>query len=175
MDKFPLLAANASRRVEAITVIRRVNTADRRLPLVEKSGRGLTEDEFLAGLAAGRLGKRGLIGSVKLLAHGLQWDSHDVKDDVEPILVDGIVTGYRHLVRLRSDGREINLDLTMDWNLADPHDEIIIDGEPPLHIRIEGGYHGDRGTTTQLVNALRHCGELEPAFYRPIDLPLRIG
>jgi 4-hydroxy-tetrahydrodipicolinate reductase len=175
MDKFPLLAANASRNVKAITVVRRVNTTERRLPLVEKTGRGLREDEFRAGVAAGRLAKQGVVGSIKLLAHGLQWPSHDVKEHIEPILVNGVVTGVHHHVRLRSEGREINLDLTMDWDLPDPSDEVIIDGEPPLHIRIEGGYHGDRGTTTQLVNALRHCNKLEPAFYRPIDLPLRIG
>ena len=175
MDKFPLLAANASRNVKAITVTRRVDTADRRLPLIEKTGRGLTVAEFHAGRSAGRLGKQGLVGSVKLLAHGLQWQHHDVKETVEPIVVDSIVTGLHHRVRLRSDGRSINLDLIMDWELAECYDEVVIDGEPPLHIRIEGGYHGDRGTTTQLVNALRHCNQLDPAFYRPIDLPLRIG
>ncbi len=175
MDKFPLVAANATRNVKAITVTRRVNTADRRLPLVEKTGRGLTVEEFHAGIAAGRLAKQGLIGSIKLLAHGLQWPNHDVHETVEPIVVDGVVTGLHHHVRLRSAGRSIDLDLTMDWELADSYDEVIIDGDPPIHIRIDGGYHGDRGTTSQLVNALRHCNELEPAFYRPIDLPLRIG
>jgi 4-hydroxy-tetrahydrodipicolinate reductase len=175
MDKLPLLAANASRNVDSIRVTRRVNTAERRLSLVEKSGRGLREDEFQAGLAAGRLGKQGLVGSIKLLAHGLGWASHDVKESVEPIIVDGLVTGLNHHVRLRSEGRLIILDLLLDWDLADVYDEIVIDGDPPLHIRIDDGYHGDRGTITQLVNALRRCNELEPAFYRPIDLPLRIG
>ncbi len=175
MDKFPLLAATASRQVSSITVTRRVNTADRRLSLVEKSGRGLTPEEFAAGLSAGRLAKQGLVGSIKLLAHGLKWPGHDVKESIEPIVVDGTVTGLEHHVMLRSAGRTIELNLVLDWDLEDCYDEIRIDGEPPLHIRLDDGYHGDRGTTTQLVSALRHCHELEPAFYRPIDLPLRIG
>ena len=175
MDKFSLVAANASRNVKAIIVTRRVDTSDRRIPLLQKTGRGLTEAEFAAGLASGRLAKEGLVGSIKLLAHGLKWPNHDVKETVDPIIVDGVVTGVQHHVRLRSEGRTIDLHLTMDWELDDCYDEVIIDGEPPLQIRIAGGYHGDRGTTTQLVNALRYCSQLEPAFYRPTDLPLRIG
>jgi 2,4-diaminopentanoate dehydrogenase len=175
MDQFPLLAATASRNLKAITVSRRLDTADRRPQLVEKTGRGLSPDEFTAGLASGRLGHIGLTGSLKMLAHGLTWPNHDVNETVEPIVVAGKVTGIHHHARLRSEGRTIDFDLVMDWQLPDPADEVIVDGEPPLHIRIEGGYHGDQGTTTQVVNALRRCTQLTPDFYRPIDLPLRLG
>lgn len=175
MDRFPLLAATASRNIKGITVTRRLDTSDRRPQLVEKTGRGLTPEEFDAGIASGRLGHVGLVGSLKMLAHGLDWPNHDVNETVEPIVVGGTVTGIHHHARLRSDGRTIDLDLVMDWQLADPADEVIIDGEPPLQFRIEGGYHGDQGTITQVVNALRRCAQLTPDFYRPIDLPLRLG
>ena len=175
MDQVPLFAATASRNVTRISVRRVVDSSDRRQPLVAKTGRGLTVDAFHAGVEAGEVGHRGLEASLKLLGHGLGWPNHDVKETIEPIVVDGVVTGIHHHARLRTDGRRIDLDLVMDWEPDDPRDEVVIEGEPPLHIRIDGGYHGDRGTTTQVVQALRRCTALTPAFYRPIDLPLRLG
>jgi 4-hydroxy-tetrahydrodipicolinate reductase len=174
MDQFPLMAATASRNVHAISVRRVVDTSQRRISLVEKTGRGLTVDEFRAGLASGRLGHKGLVASIKLLAHALGWPHHDVKETVAPLVSEGVVTGIHHHAQLRSDGRTIDLDLVMDWEPAEQGDTVHIDGEPPLRIHIEGGYHGDRGTTTQVVQALRRCPTLAPAFYRSIDLPLRI-
>lgn len=175
MDLFPLMAATASRNITFISVRRVVDTSQRRTPLVEKTGRGLSPAEFDSGIAAGTLGHKGLVASTKLLAHALGWPHHDVKETITPIVREDVVSGIHHHTVLQTDGRVITMDLVMDWEPDDPGDTVTIDGEPPLHIRIEGGYHGDRGTTTQVVQALRRCTTLPPAFYRSVDLPLRIG
>jgi 4-hydroxy-tetrahydrodipicolinate reductase len=175
MDQFPLLAAGASRNVRSISVTRRVDTSERRASLITKSGRGLDEGEFAAGLARGELGHRGLTESARLLAHGLKWPNHDVAETVKPIVRDGTVTGVEQVATLRSDGKKMELRLVLDWKLPDPGDTVHIEGSPPLHIEIEGGYHGDVGTTAQVVRALARCTQLGPGFYRPIDMPLRFG
>jgi 4-hydroxy-tetrahydrodipicolinate reductase len=175
MDQFPLMAATASRNITAITVRRVVDTSQRRAQLVEKTGRGLSSAEFDDGIASGRLGHKGLVASMKLLAHALGWPHHDVKETISPLVVGEVVSGIHHHAVLQTYGRSITMDLVMDWEPDDPGDTVTIDGEPPLRIHIEGGYHGDRGTITQLVQALRRCNSLPPAFYRSVDLPLRIG
>ncbi len=175
MDQFPLLAAGASRNVSAITVTSRVDTSQRRASLVARSGRGLDEAAFASGIARGDLGHKGLTESARLLAHGLKWPNQDVNETVSPIVRNGTVTGVRQVATLRSDGKTIELRLVLDWNLPDPGDRVTISGSPPLDIEIEGGYHGDVGTTAQVVRALARCTQLGPGFYRPIDMPLRFG
>jgi 4-hydroxy-tetrahydrodipicolinate reductase len=175
MDQFPLLAAGASRNVSAITVARRVDTSQRRASLVAKSGRGLDQSAFAEGIAHGDLGHKGLTESARLLAHGLKWPNCDVTETVSPIIRDGIVTGVQQVARLRSDGKTIELSLILDWKLSDPGDTVTISGSPPINIEIKGGYHGDLGTTAQVVRALARCTQLGPGFYRPIDMPLRFS
>jgi 4-hydroxy-tetrahydrodipicolinate reductase len=177
MDRFPLMAAAAGRRVRHITVERRVDTSNRRDTLVAKTGRGRTKDEFDAGLIRGDVGHKGLEASAKLLATGLGWQVHDTRQTIEPILGDDdAVTGLRQHVHLRAEG-ELSLDLTMvmQWGLEDPVDSVEIDATPPLRFEIVGGYHGDTGTTAQILRALELCHDLEPGFYRPTELPLRYG
>jgi hypothetical protein len=176
MDRFPLLAAAATRSPSSIDVTRRVNTSRRRETLVAKSGRGLTADEFETAWVAGRAGHKGLEASARLLAHSLKWDHNDLRETIEPIVRDRIVTGYHQKALVRTtDGRTISLHLTLDADLEDEYDQVIVDGTPPITMRIEGGYHGDEGATAQILMALRRCNELDPGFYRPTDLPLRFG
>ena len=88
---------------------------------------------------------------------------------------DGEIIGVRQVARLRSEGRVIELELVLAWGLESPRDTLRIEGSPPLSIEIPGGYHGDEGTTAQIVRALGRCAQLPASFYRPIDMPLRFG
>lgn len=176
MDRFPLLAAAATRSPSSIKVTRRVNTSRRRDSLIAKTGRGLTPEEFERAWQAGKAGHKGLEASARLLAHSLNWDHNDLRETIDPIIVDGIVTGYEQRVLVRTtDGRKISLRLILDENLDDELDEVVVEGTPPITMRIEGGYHGDEGAKAQILMALQRCRELEPGFYRPTDLPLRFG
>lgn len=177
MDRLALAVAGGVRSISRIEVIRRLDTAQRRQSLVTKTGRGLTPDEFQAAVAAGTVGHRGLGASAKLLARGLLWPTHDVSESIEAVLAaEGTVAGIHQRATLQTpQGAGIVLDLTMAWGLADPADTIVVAGEPPLTVRLPGGYHGDLGTTAQVVNAIGRYTKLGPGFYRPIDLPLRFS
>ncbi|MGI9584202.1 MAG: hypothetical protein ACR2N7_01270 [Acidimicrobiia bacterium] len=176
MDRLPLLLAGASREVTRVHVQRHMDTSSRRPSLVAKSGRGLTPEAFAEGIASGLVGHKGLDSSARLIARGLEWHHSDVSVSVQPIIEDGSIIGAAHHARLSGgDGRTIELELVMAWNLRDPYDRITVEGSPPSVTTIEGGYAGDEGTAAQVVGALRRIPTLRPGFYRPTDIPLRYG
>lgn len=175
MDRLPLLATAACRNVKSVTVSRRIDSSARRESYIAKTGRGLTTAEWDAAVAAGTVGHRGLVPSARLLAHSLSWPNRDVSQTLEAIEHGDLVSGFRQHVTLRAEERTIDFDFLVDWGLPEPGDRIVVDGEPPLHLEIPGGYHGDLGASAQIVMALRRCTELTPSFYRPTDLPLRFG
>jgi hypothetical protein len=175
MDRLPLLATSASRRVKSVTVSRRIDSAARRESYLAKTGRGLNRREWDDAVRKGVVGHRGLVPSARLLAHTLGWPNRDIVEVLEPIADGDEVSGFRHHVTLRAGQQTIDLDLLVDWGLPEPGDRIVVDGEPPLQLEIPGGYHGDLGASAQIVMTLRRCSELEASFYRPTDLPLRFG
>ncbi len=176
MDRFALAVATASRRVTAVEVSRRVDTATRRGPLVAKSGRGLSEDEFRRRAGKGTIGHVGLAVSARLLAAGLGWEPTEIDESIEPVIAaDGSVDGQHQTVRLRTAaGEQLAYDLTMAWGVDRPGDAVVVHGLPEVRVEIPGGYHGDEGTTAQVVNAVRRAPTLSPGFHLPIDLPLSI-
>lgn len=176
MDRLPLLLAGASRDVTSVKAHRSMDTSTCRPSLIAKSGRGLSAEEFASQLIAGRVGHKGLDSSAKLIARGLEWPHKDVSLDIKPVLVDGRAIGASHRARLSAgDGREIVLELSMAWKFEEPFDKITVLGTPPITVDIPGGYPIDDGTAAHVIAAIRHCGSLDPGFYRPTDLPLRFG
>ena len=175
MDRLPLLTASACRNVKSLTVTRRIDAADRRESFLPKTGRGLTTAEWQEAEAGGAVGHRGLVPSARLLGHALGWPNRDVVETLVPIVDGDVVSGFHQHATVRSDDKTIDLDILVDWQLAQPGDRIVVDGEPPLELVIPAGYHGDLGVSAQILTSLRHCRELPPSFYRPTDLPLRFG
>ncbi len=177
MDRLVVAAASGARAVYRIEVSRRVDTSQRRGPLVAKTGRGLTPEEFAAEVAARRLGHVGLVASAKLVARSLLWPTGDVNETIEPVLDgDGKVAGlHQQAVLYTPEGGVLDFDLVMAWEVADPGDSIHVHGLPEILVEIPGGYHGDDGTTAQVVNAIGRYNQVAPGFYRSIDLPLRFS
>ena len=183
MDRLPLQIAGACVRVNGIRVERVVDAAKRRGPLRAKVGADLTPAEFAAGVAAKRLGHRGLPESCALLGVGLRLPFDEVVSTIEPVIATaespragiamGCVAGLRQsAVGLRA-GREIaRLDLEMSVAAPDPHDRIRIDGDPPLDVLIVGGTHGDRGTVGTIINAIPAVVAGAPGLKTVLDLPL---
>jgi len=63
------------------------------------------------------------------------------------------------------------LDLRMYLGAQNPHDSILIDGDPPIDMTIRGGVHGDHATAAIVVNSIPRILQLNPGLRTVIDLP----
>jgi len=181
MDRLALAAAGACVRVERVEVKRTVDAAKRRGPLRAKVGAGLSREEFAAGVAARKLGHVGLSESAALIAMGLGLPIHEITETIEPVLAqketDGIAPGRvlgLHQIALVQAGDEVKvvLDLTMAVGIEDPADVIEISGDPPVHLRVSGGFHGDRATVGCVVNAIPSIVHAPAGLHTVVSLPL---
>ncbi len=181
MDRLALAAAGACVRVDKVKVTRIVDAAKRRGPLRAKVGAGLSREEFVAGVASRKLGHVGLRESAAIIAIGLGLPIHEITETIEPVLAaketDGVAPGRvlgLHQIALVQAGDEIKvaLDLTMAVGVADPSDTIEITGDPPVHLRVSGGFHGDRATVGCVVNAIPFIVGASPGLHTVVTLPL---
>lgn len=185
MDTLVLALAFACQDVRAVHVVRVVDAADRRLPLQRKVGAGMSVDEFHRLAAANSLGHVGLPESAAMLADTLGWSEARVERDLQPVVASerrqtpfltvaaGQVAGIRETLRCVAAGREVvRLDLEMSVGAADPRDEIIIDGVPPVHLVLKGGLHGDRATAAIMLHCVPRVMEARPGLITMRDVPL---
>ena len=181
MDRLALAAAAACVRVDRVKVTRIVDAAKRRGPLRAKVGAGLTRDEFMKGVEEKKLGHVGLSESAAIIAQGLGLPIEEITETIEPVAAkeetDGIAAGRilgLHQIALVQAGDEakVVLDLTMAVGVADPSDTIDIDGDPPVHMRVSGGFHGDRATVGCVVNAVPFIVGASPGLHTVVTLPL---
>ena len=54
----------------------------------------------------------------------------------------------------------------------DPQDTVDIEGDPPVHMRITGGLHGDVATAAIAVNAIPSVMRAAPGLASMRDVPL---
>jgi 4-hydroxy-tetrahydrodipicolinate reductase len=181
MDRLALAAAAACVRVDSVKVTRVVDAAKRRGPLRAKVGAGLTREEFVKGVAAKKLGHVGLSESAAIIALGLGIPIEEITETIEPVLAkeetDGVAVGRvlgLHQIALIQAGDEVKveLDLTMAVGVSDPADTIVIEGDPPVHLRVAGGFHGDRATVGCVVNAIPFIVAAPPGLHTVVTLPL---
>jgi 2,4-diaminopentanoate dehydrogenase len=180
MDRLPLALAAACVRVDAVRVTRVVDAAKRRGPLRAKVGAGLTVEAFNAGVADKRLGHRGLPESCALIGLGLGFAFDEIRSTIGPVteprpsVEAGRVAGLRQSAVGLAGGRElVRLDLEMSVGAPEPHDRIVIEGDPPLDLVIRGGTHGDRATVGTVLNAIPAVIGAAPGLLTVIDLTLR--
>ncbi len=181
MDRLALVAAGACVRVEKVAVTRVVDAAKRRGPLRAKVGAGLTRQDFDKGVADHRLGHVGLSESAAIIALGLGLPIDEITETIEPVIAthdtDGIPKGHvlgLHQIALVQAGDEarVVLDLTMAVGVAEPADSIDIEGDPPVHLKVTGGFHGDRATVGCVVNAIPFLVAATPGLHKVVTLPL---
>jgi 4-hydroxy-tetrahydrodipicolinate reductase len=181
MDRLALATAGACVRVERVRVTRVVDAAKRRGPLRAKVGAGLSREEFAAGVAAKKLGHVGLSESAAMIALGLGLPIHEITETIEPVIAttetDGIPAGRvlgLHQIALVQAGDEarVVLDLTMAVGVSDPSDTIDVAGDPPVHLRVDGGFHGDRATVGCVINAIPFIVDAPAGLHTVVTLPL---
>ena len=85
----------------------------------------------------------------------------------------GQVAGIHQVVSARRNGREVlRLELEMSAGAARPRDEVLIEGQPPVHMVIEGGVQGDLATAAIVANAIPAVVAARPGLLTMADLPL---
>lgn len=180
MDRLALAAASACVTVENLKVTRVVDAAKRRGPLRAKVGAGLSKEEFEAGVASRKLGHVGLSESAAMIAVGIGVPIEEISETIEPVLAgketDGIlpgrVLGLHQIARVRSaEEVKVELDLTMAVG-EKAFDRIEIQGDPPVNLVVEGGFHGDRATVGCVVNAIPFVVQAPPGVQTVVTLPL---
>lgn len=181
MDRLALAAAGACVRVDDVKVTRVVDAAKRRGPLRAKVGAGISREEFLAGVAAKKLGHVGLSESAAMIALGLGLPIDAIAETIEPVIAEretdgvpaGRVLGLHQIATVRAEGGvKVVLDLTMAVGVSNPGDTIEIAGDPPVYLHVANGFHGDRATVGCVVNAIPFVIEATPGLHTVVTLPL---
>lgn len=183
MDYLAAIASAVCYDVRSVQCTRVVDAGTRRLPLQKKVGAGLSPAEFEAQMATGRFGHIGMRESVALLGKALDLPIEQIEQTVEPVLASedrttpfmtvkrGQVAGIRNHGYGKT-GSEVllHLDLSMYVGAPDPHDEVILQSTPPIHLRFEGGIAGDQATAAILVNNVHGVHAAPPGLRTVLDV-----
>lgn len=163
MDALPVLVASACVRVDAIRVHRIVDLARRREQLQQKLGVGMTREAFIAARDAGGrgLGHVGLAQSMEAIARALDVEIESEEHGLEPLVRDGLVVGADEWRLGKAEGIAIDLRLRMEMTPVEELDEVLVEGDPPVRLRVQGGMHGDRATVGRLLNAVRYARKVQ--------------
>jgi 4-hydroxy-tetrahydrodipicolinate reductase len=184
MDTFPLSVTGVCTSVDVIRVVRVVDAAERRGPLQQKVGAGLSPEAFAQQAEAGALGHVGLPESLRMLAEGLGWTLDAVEDTIDPVRAEaaittdhvsvpaGAVAGLHQRATGSIDGTTVlTLELTMALGADEPRDRVVVDGRPPMDVRVDGGIFGDTATVGMLVNTAGLVDRVAPGLKTMLDLP----
>lgn len=185
MDTLPAFAGAVCYDVERVECRRYVDATTRRLPFQKKIGAGLSESEFRALVADGKLGHIGLRESIALLGAACGFELDTIEQDIEPILAtrdlktehlsiaSGEVAGIHNTgFGARGSDRLIEMDLRMFVGCENPHDAAILHGTPGLHVEIPGGTSGDLATAAMLVNGIPGVVAASPGVRTMLEVPV---
>jgi len=184
MDALPLGLTAICQRVDRIEVTRVINASTRRGPFQAKIGSGMTVDDFMAKMDAGRMGHVGLPESVGMVFDTLGKKLARYESSVEPVVAEqlvktdyfevqpGQVKGLKQVARGYSEeGEFLTLTFIAALDAGDDGDTIQISGKPDLEVKLKGT-NGDIATVAIAVNAVRRVKEAAPGLVTMRDLPI---
>jgi 4-hydroxy-tetrahydrodipicolinate reductase len=185
MDTFALTVTGICTDVRRVSVERVVNAAERRAPLQEKVGAGLSPERFDELRDSGKVGHVGLLESLLFVVDGLNWSLDRFEEQLDPVIAQepmstdhlsvdpGEVAGIHHTARGFVDTETvIALDLQMYVGADNPRDTIEIDGDPPVDLEIRNGVFGDTATVGALINAIPQVLHAHPGLQTMKSLPI---
>jgi 2,4-diaminopentanoate dehydrogenase len=166
LDLLPVVCGVATRQIESITLVRRVNVATRREKLQEKVGVGIGMDEFQVRQQERRIGHVGLRESVSAVADAYGWQGETV-ETVDPVLDDSgqRSLGVRHEATFSDRAGSTRVEALLEMYAGAPdEDTIIVRGVPPIHAHFPGGTSGDEATLSAVLNAAAGIRSLTVGF-----------
>lgn len=186
MDTLPLILTAPCLKVDAIKVTRMMDSSKRRMPFQKKVGTCLTVEEFKTKTQNKDItGHVGLLESIHMIASGLQWDLDEAvelppkpvvaKEEIKTVL--GVVSpgNVAGLVSTAYGKRNGQIVIALEFNAnagnREEYDEIVVEGVPKIHQRIQGGVHGDIGTVAVTINTVPRAVEAPPGLMLMTDLP----
>lgn len=184
MDALPAFATSVCKHVKAVSCYRIQDASMRRIPFQKKIGAGLDDAGFAIKVREGTLRHVGLGESLHFIAHYLNLPIERWDEDLAPVKAErdltcglgpiprGKIAGVRQVARGYFDERVvIHLEFQAAIGQMDPYDRVLIDGEPPLDLRIPGGIHGDVATSAVVLNAIPRIMEAAPGLHTMGTIP----
>ena len=185
MDALPLFATAVCNSVRSVRCERIQDASTRRVPFQRKIGAGLDPATFAQRAADGSLRHVGLGESLHLIAQTLGIALDDWHETLEPVLAArplecalgkipaGHAAGVRQVAEGLAGGEpRIVLEFQAAIGQRDAHERIVIDGDPPLDLLIQGGVHGDTATSAIVINALEPLLASPPGLHTMASIPL---
>lgn len=184
MDFLPQALTAISHRVDKIAIERFQDATPRRLPFRQKVGVGLSQEAFKKRVADGSLRHVGLEESMYLIAAQFGWKLERTEEFIEPVIAQqdycqgdvsvhqGDVSGVMQTGRAyRGDEEVLTLLFKAAVGLENPHDKIVIAGDPSFESVIAGGIGGDVATCSIVLNACRAIIVARPGLRTMTEVP----
>ncbi len=198
MDLLPVALSGVCQRVDQITVERVQDAQFRRLPFQQKIGAGLTPAQFDAKVREGTLRHVGLTESMHMIAAAFGWKLVETEEQIEPVITEGEVRtadltvapgqavgvtqrGYGYRLGDDADTPAIALIFRAAVGEPESYERIVLQGVPPIEMRIPGGVNGDVATCAVVVNAARALAasgadHVQPGLRTMLDIaPIRFS
>lgn len=190
MDTLPVVATAVCRDVRRVKVSRIQDATTRRIPFQQKIGAGLDDAQFAARVRAGTLRHVGLGESLHFLALYLGLPIERWEESIEPVKATralscglgaipvGTAAGVRQVAFGWAKGSGpgdppvIELEFQAAIGQADPHDRVLIEGDPPIDLVIKNGVHGDVATSAITLNAIGPMLAAPPGLHTMATVPL---
>lgn len=184
MDYLPIVLSGVSKSVRGVRCYRIQDASARRIPFQKKIGAGLDDDQFAARIKDKSLRHVGLGESLHFIAHYLGLRIERWEEDIGPVRADrdlvcglgaiprGRAAGVRQVARGYADERVvIHLEFQAAIGQHEPHDRVVIDGEPTIDTVIPGGVHGDIATSAVVINAIPRIINALPGLHTMATIP----
>ncbi len=185
MDYLPCVLSSVCQKVNKIKITRFLDASNRRIPFQQKIGAGLTRTQFKEKVAEGTLRHVGLVESIHLIAHSMNWELNNVTESLKPIFArqtitsgyikinKGMACGVEQIGRGFIDKKEvIQLRFRAAVGEKESFDTIEITGIPTIKSSIPGGINGDTATCAITINVIRSIVKATPGLKTMLDIPV---
>lgn len=187
MDFLPAALTSVCNEVRGVRCYRIQDASSRRIPFQKKIGAGLDDDQFAAKIKEGSLRHVGLGESLHFIAHYAGLKIERWEEDIAPVKADrdlvcglgtitkGKAAGVRQVAKGYADERcVIHLEFQAAIGQAEPHDRVVIEGEPNIDTVIPGGVHGDIATSAIVINCIPRLIRANPGLHTMATIPAPI-